>query len=87
MPGKSKLFGLGTLLLAVVLSYQSWTLSPSLSLSGQQYMESGTADKTQQEVFCETPAYKVRILSYYPLIIHLQDFITPRERVRLLQLR
>lgn len=29
---------------------------------------------------CDTPNYRVRLLSLEPLVIHLQDFLTPRER-------
>lgn len=33
---------------------------------------------------CENPKYTARILSYDPLMIHFEDFITPAERRHLL---
>lgn len=33
---------------------------------------------------CEQPAYKVRMLSHDPLMMHVEDFITPFERQYLL---
>lgn len=87
MAGGSKLFGLSTLLLALALFYQSWKPTTLISIEKQQHAEENTTNNTLQGTFCETPTYKVRILSYYPLIIHLQDFITPRERARILKLR
>jgi hypothetical protein len=35
---------------------------------------------------CEVPQYDVRILSYNPLMIRLENFITPNERDQLLNL-
>lgn len=29
---------------------------------------------------CRTPSYNVRLLSYDPLIMHIENFITPHER-------
>ena len=35
---------------------------------------------------CEHPPYRVSLISQSPLIIYLQNFITPSERAHLLQL-
>lgn len=35
---------------------------------------------------CERPQYTTRIASYSPLIIHLENFITPKERKHLISL-
>jgi prolyl 4-hydroxylase len=35
---------------------------------------------------CPVPAYKVRFISYDPLIMHIQDFITPEERTHVLKI-
>lgn len=36
---------------------------------------------------CENPAYEVRILSFDPLMIHLENFITPWERKTIIDYR
>ncbi len=41
---------------------------------------------TSDAYTCEHPAYRVSIVSKSPLIVYLQDFITPSERAHLLQL-
>jgi prolyl 4-hydroxylase len=48
------------------------------------WASSGNTQQTPYE--CETPNYNPRIVSYDPLIIHLENFITPLERGHLLDL-
>ena len=38
---------------------------------------------TSQEFRCEQPHYTARVLSYDPLMVHLENFITSAERKRL----
>lgn len=35
---------------------------------------------------CKNPAYQARVITYDPLIIHIQDFISPYERAHLLRI-
>lgn len=82
-----KFFSLSVLLIPLAFIYRGWTLTSLTSIFEEQKANISTTRKAQKESYCETPTYKARILSYYPLIVHLQDFITPRERTRLLEMR
>lgn len=73
----SKTLGVSTLIVALASLYQSWRPLSMLALSQSISLE---------DPVCEVSTYKVRLLSYDPLIMHLQDFITPRERTHILKL-
>jgi len=36
---------------------------------------------------CEHPPYKVHLVSHSPLVIYLENFVTPKERAHLLKIR
>lgn len=62
----------------VLLAYYNYDPYSLLELLGKRL--------TQSEFTCEDPRYTARIVSYSPLIIHLENFITPQEAEHLISL-
>jgi len=57
-------------------------LSSAVALANDQQQQAPLTDG----YICEHPPYKVLLVSKSPLVIYLQNFITPSERAHLLDL-
>ncbi|KAG7284657.1 hypothetical protein NEMBOFW57_009265 [Staphylotrichum longicolle] len=59
-------------------------LNSAVALSDLDHSQQ--APLTSNDYVCEHPPYKVHLVSHSPLIIYIQDFVTPSERAHLLNL-